>query len=111
MRNSWFILDARKRGPELLKRSELVASKRRAARASAGEVAQVDEELPAEATTRGGRGLGKEGCKQHHCDRYAHEDSERRVEKRRGIIGHDVVDVRREGEVHGRQEAERADAR
>src|SRR3984893_14875526 len=111
MRELWCILDARKRGAELLEQGELVASKRTAARMSAGEVAQVDKELPAEATTGGGRSLWEESCKQHHRDRYAQENAKRRVKKRRGIIGHDIVDVRCEGEVHRRQEAERADLR
>src|SRR6267154_2177390 len=111
MRYSWFILDARQRGPELLDQSRLVASKRRAARASAGEVAQVDNELPAEATIRGGRGLGEESGEQHHRDRYADENRKRRVEKCGRIISHDIVDVRCEGEIHDRQETERADLR
>src|SRR5712672_31211 len=111
MRNSWFILDARQRGPELLDQSRLVASKRRVARASAGEVAQVDNELPAEATSRGGGGLREESCEQHHRDRYADENRKRRVEKCGRIIGHDIVDVRCEGEIHSRQETERADLR
>src|SRR6266403_4916774 len=111
MRDLWFIFDARKRSPELFKQGPLVTSKGRAARVSACEVAQVDKELPAEATACISRGLGKKRCKQHHRDRYAYEDGKRRVKKRRGIIGHDIVDVRCEGEVHGRQEAERADLR
>src|SRR4051812_1790379 len=110
MRDFWFIFYARKRGPELLEQGELVTAKRRAARASAREVAQVDKELPAEAASCEGRRLGEEDRKQHHRDRYANENSKRRVKKRRGVIDHDVVDVRREGEVDGRQEAERADA-
>src|SRR5882672_5372904 len=93
MRDLWFIFNARKRGPELFEQGALVTSKSRGAKTSAG------------------RGLGEEGRKQHHRDRYSYEDGKRRVEKRRGIIGHDIVDVRREGEVHGRQEAERADLR
>src|SRR5712691_13394310 len=85
--------------------------KSRIARASVGEITQVNKKLPAEATTCVSRRLGEEGCKQHHRDRYAYEDGKRRVKKRDGIIGHDIVDARCEGEVHGRQEAERADAR
>src|SRR5712664_3875908 len=111
MRDPWFIFDARKRSPELFKQGTLVTSKGRAARASAGEVAQVDRELPAEAITCISRGLGEESCKQHHRDRYAYEDGKRRVKKRHGIIGHDIVDIRCEDEVHGRQEAEGADLR
>src|SRR5260370_25340018 len=100
MRELRFIFDTRKRGPELFEQGELITSMRRAARASAREVAQVDKELPAEAMTCAGRGLGGEDCKQHDRDRYANEDSKRRVKKRRAVIGHDIVDVRREGEVH-----------
>src|ERR1700756_5918660 len=109
MRDLLFIFDARKRSPELFKQGALVTSKGRAATASAGEIAQVDKELPVEATTCIGRGLGEESCKQHHRDCYAHEDGKRRVEKRHGIIGHHIGDVRCEGEVHDRQAAERAD--
>src|SRR4051812_23987958 len=75
---------------------------------SAAEVAQVDRELPEETTTCVSRRLGEESREQHHRDRYSYEDGKRRVEKPHGIIGHDIVDVRCEGEVHGRQEAEGA---
>src|SRR6266700_7248185 len=111
MRDLWFIFGARKRGPELFEQGALVTSKSGGPRLVAGKEAQVDTELPEEATTSVGRGLGEEGRKQHHRDRYAYEDGKRRVKKRHGIIGHDIVDVRCEGEVHGRQEAERADLR
>src|SRR5262249_57226165 len=111
MRDLWFALHARKRGSELFEQGSLVTSKSRAARASAAEVAQMDQELPAEATTREGRGLGKEDRKQHHRDCYPYQDGKRRVEKPRSIIGHHIADVRCEREIHGRQEAERSDAR
>src|SRR5438128_10518857 len=111
MRGLLVMLEGCKRGSELFERGALITSKGKAARASAAEVAQVDTELPEEATTSVGRGLGEEGRKQHHRDRYAYEDSKRRVKKRHGIIGHDIIDVRCEGEVHGRQEAEGADLR
>src|SRR4051812_12823640 len=107
MRELWCILDAHKRGRELLEQGELIASKRRAARASAGDVAQMHKELSVESASCEGRGLGKERRKQHHRNRYADEDSKRCIKKRCGVIDHDIVDVRREGEVDGRQEAER----
>src|SRR5882724_11989345 len=87
MRELWFIFDARKRGPELFEQGELVTSKSGTARVSVGEVAHVDQELPAEATTCINRGLGEENCKQHHRDRYAYEDGKRRVKKRHGEGG------------------------
>jgi len=71
----------------------------------------VDHELPAKAANCEGGGLGKERSKQHHRNRYAYENGKGRVQKCNGVVGHDVVDVRREGEVHGGQEAERADLR
>src|SRR2546430_2505583 len=82
-----------------------------AARARADEAAQVDKELHAEAPSCEGGSLGEERCKQHHGDCYAYEDGKRRVKKRDGIVGHDIVDARCEGEVHGRQHPERADLR
>jgi hypothetical protein len=55
MRELWFIFDPRQRGAELFEQGKLITSKSRAARASTGKVAQVHEELPAEATICGGR--------------------------------------------------------
>jgi hypothetical protein len=69
MRNLWFIFDARKRCPELFAQGTLVARKGGRAPGRANEVAQVDHELPAKATTREGRGLGKERRKEHHRKR------------------------------------------
>jgi len=89
-------MEARTRGP---------------AAGGAGKVTQVDHELPAEATNCEGGGLGEESCKQHHRNRYAYENGKGRVQKCNGVVGHGVVDVRCEGEVHGRQEAELTDAR
>src|SRR4051812_46813226 len=88
----------------------MVASKRGAARASAGEVAEVDQELPAKATISVSRGLGEESCKQHQRHRYADENGKERIQKSSGVVRHNVVDVRCEGEIRGRQKAERANA-
>src|SRR6266700_4576636 len=111
MRGRWFTFDARKRGPELFEQSTLITSNSRAARTSASEVAQVDQELPAEAATCVGWGLREKNCKQNNRDRNAYEDSKRRVKEPHSIVNHDIVDIRCEHEVHGRQEAKRADAR
>src|SRR5437763_10727838 len=105
MRDLRFIFDARKRGAELFEQGALVTSKRRAARASAGEVAQMDQELSAKATISVGRGLGEESCKQHQRHRYADENSQGRVQKCDGVVRHDVVDIRCEGEVRSHQKA------
>src|SRR4029453_19319657 len=111
MRELWFIFDPGQRGAKLFEQGKQITSKSRTARASTGEVAQVYEELPAEATICVSAGLREENCKQHHRDRYSYENSKRRVKKRCGIIGHYIVDFRCEGEIQGRKEAERADAR
>ena len=81
MRDLWFIFDARKRGPELFEQGTLVTSMSRAARTSTGEVAQVEKELPAEAASCVGWGLREKNCKQNDRDRYAYEDSKRRVKE------------------------------
>src|SRR5262249_50817215 len=111
MRDLWFALHARKRGSELFEQGSLVTSKSRAARASAAEVAQMDQELPADATTRQAVVLGKEARKPRHPYCFAYKAGNRRVEKPRSIIGHNIADVRSEREIHGRQEAGRSDAR
>src|SRR3977135_2846296 len=100
MRDLWFISDAPKRGPELFQQGALVTSKSGGPRLVAGELAQVDRELPEEATTSVGWGLGEEGRKQHDRDRDAYEDSKRRVQKHHGVISHDIVNARCEDEVH-----------
>ena len=54
-----------KRRPELFAQGTLVTSQS-GGPAGTGEVAEVDEKLPAKATSCEGRGLGKERRKQHH---------------------------------------------
>jgi len=82
MRNSWFILDVRQRGPKLLNTVRTGSIEAQGRKAGTGEVAQVDNELPAKRTSRGGRGLRRKVANRHHRDRYADENSKRRVEKR-----------------------------
>src|SRR5262249_35966109 len=106
MRELRLVFEARKRGPELFEQGEPIASKGLAASPSAGEITQVDAELPEEAATSGGRRLGEESRKKHHRDRYAYKDCKRGVEKRRGIIGHDIADVRSGREIHYSQDTE-----
>src|SRR5262245_41745591 len=105
MSKFWFLLDARERCPELLEQGATVTSKRRTTGVGAGEVTEVDNELPTEATSDGGRSLGEEGRKQHQSDDRTDEHGKRRVEKCRGIVGHHIVNVGYKGEVHGRQKA------
>src|SRR4029077_8684315 len=82
-----FILHSSKGLAELFAQGTLVAWKRGRAAGGADKVAQVDHELPAEATNCEGGGLGKERRKQHHRNRYAYENGQGRVQKCNGVVG------------------------
>jgi hypothetical protein len=79
--------------------------------AASGELPQSQQEKPAKARADMPRIFGKESGKQYHRDTDPEEVGERGIEKSRGVVAHDIIDVGCRRKIDDREQAERSDFR